>query len=270
MLKSDTEIFAAHCASVGAAMSSEEWLSERDMFCPKVFFYSTLYSLGTQSHCTHGAHSCHKDNLFVLILYTTSFCRQTAPETNRPAKESETDGLGTSCGTSRPLTAFRRPLKPNQTALSVTLNPSCFSLPSFAGMHHAPRNARLQIHVHVTNRMPQLHQRDCMAHPKKPKTSNKIFFLNNSSFGQNRRGKRSETICRVMSPLRKMGIMLCGGKKEAMRSRVRSGFGKAGSASGGGVKLSLSNHRPSTSEPHCRWTHFSNNRLPLTHYLCWP
>lgn len=189
MLKSDTEIFAAHCASVGAAMSSEEWLSERDMFCPKVFFYSTLYSLGTQSHCTHGAHSCHKDNLFLLILYTTSFCRQTAPETNRPAKESETDGLGTSCGTSRPLTAFRRPLKPNQTALSVTLNPSCFSLPSFAGMHHAPRNARLQIHVHVTNRMPQLHQRDCMAHPKKPKTSNKIFFLKQQQFRSEQKGK---------------------------------------------------------------------------------
>lgn len=45
-------------------------------------------------------------------------------------------------------------------------------------MHHAPSNARLQTHVHVTNRMPQLHQRDCMAHPKKPKTSNngEIFF----------------------------------------------------------------------------------------------
>lgn len=238
------------------------------------FFYSTLYSLGAQSHYTHGAHSCHKDNLFVLILYTTSFCRQTAPETNRPAKESESDGLGTSWGKSRPLTDFRRPLKPNRAPHSAVSNPKSFLFQFTFVCGNAPHSKQCQ----APNPCP-CHQPNATTPPtrlhgaSKKKTQNQqqrgdFFFLKNSSFGQNRRGKRSETICRVMHPLRKMGIMLCGGKKEAMRSRVRSGFGKAGSASGGGVKLSLSNHRPSTGEPHCRWTHFSNNRLPLTRYLC--
>lgn len=55
MLKSDTEIYAAHCASVGAAMSLEEWLSERDMFCPKVFFlFDPLQFGNTESLHTRG------------------------------------------------------------------------------------------------------------------------------------------------------------------------------------------------------------------------
>lgn len=96
---------------------------------------------------------------------------------------------------------------------SSSVNSRCcffFFLPSFAGMHRAPSNARLQTHVHATSRKPQLHQRDCMAHPEKKQqhtTSYReggvggLFLLNNSSFGHREAGYRIESICIVTRPL---------------------------------------------------------------------
>ena len=140
-------------------------------------------------------------------------------------------------------------------------------LPSFAGMHHA----RLQTHVHATSRTPQLlHQRDCMAHPKRKKQKRYtrglevlfLFFLvllplNNVTCQSARSGALWGN-----HPLGEVGahvVLRVEGKE--LRSCVRSGFGEAGARAGGrrageegGVRAqSLSNHRPSTGEAHyCR------------------
>lgn len=128
-------------------------------------------------------------------------------------------------------------------------------LPSFAGMHHAPGNARLQTHVHATSRTPQLHQRGCMAHPKNKKRvggGGERVFLNNSSFGQHREGCRGETICVVTRPLgeKRAHTMrrLEEGTEELSALRV---WGRRAARRGGAEwSAGLSNHRPSTGEPH--------------------
>lgn len=106
------------------------------------------------------------------------------------------------------------------------------ALPSFAGMHRAPSNARLQTHVHATSRMPQLQQPDCMAHPKNS-TGNRrkmflfccfFFILNSSSFGQKQAGHLNETICVIMRPLTETRTHVMRRVERKVLSRVRSGF----------------------------------------------
>lgn len=122
-------------------------------------------------------------------------------------------------------------------------------------MHHAPSNARLQSHVHATSRTPQLHRRDCMAHPESQPGTAAGMSLNRSRFSQKKAGHRARPSVASCVRSRRRELMLCDGWRKVL-SRVRSGFGEAGSApeGGRGEAQSLSNHWFCAGELHCCWT----------------
>lgn len=184
------------------------WRETHVPFKGPLLFQPFAVVIVEHSNYTFNGHRCHKrQQLKINFCWRPSFFGQKASE---PCSEPTGTGAARRTFNRSHLSA---PIKapPSTDVTDPKVSPCAFFylfiylfLPSFAGMHHAPGNARLQTHVHATSRTPQLHQRGCMAHPKNKKRvggGGERVFLNNSSFGQHRAGCRGETICVVTRPL---------------------------------------------------------------------
>lgn len=166
--RTSTVIFAALRASHGAVKSSNDWLSAETHVLSKGLFFISA-STASENTVITDVGTQH-----INIMCSNTFDWRPPFWSNgvgnvQPAKRRPTV-WGRGSLEDGPLSGqtCQWRLKHSRAPNNGVINPkvSVRVLPSFAGMHNAPSNARLQTHVHATSRMPQLHQRDCMAHPK--------------------------------------------------------------------------------------------------------